>query len=115
MNANEYGYFVSFSIPEKELVFLIEEAERHQIPVYLNGLVHDDMQATVKAMLYLVNKYNINGVLIDPVRFSYYQISAVPALVKKCGHQFDVIYGDINLKQGLSMIEREGDCKNERK
>jgi len=36
---NELAYFVSFSIPEKQLVTLIREAEQHEIPVYIRGLM----------------------------------------------------------------------------
>lgn len=110
-NENETVYFVSFSIPEKQLVTLIQSAEKLNIPVYIRGLVNNDMRATTKAILYLAQKYNIQGVLIDPLRFDYYQINSVPALVKKCGDKFDVVFGNVNLEQSLNLIKSQGDCK----
>ena len=108
---NELAYFVSFSIPEKQLVTLIREAEQHEIPVYIRGLINTDMKRTAKAVLYLAQKYNVQGVLIDPLRFEHYGINAVPALVKKCGEKFDVIHGNVELKQALSLMASQGECK----
>ncbi|EQA15451.1 type-F conjugative transfer system pilin assembly protein TrbC [Glaesserella parasuis] len=110
-NENEVAYFVSFSIPEPQLVALIKEAENHNIPIYIRGLVKNDMRATTKAMLYLATKYDVKGLLVDPVRFDYYGIEAVPALVKKCGSQFDVVFGNVNLAEALALIKLKGDCK----
>lgn len=111
LSENELAYFVSFSIPEKQIVALIKSAEKRNIPVYLAGLVKNDMSATTKAILYLARKYDIKGVLIDPVRFNYYQINAVPALVKKCGTKFDVVFGNAEIDKLLELIQSEGDCQ----
>ena len=111
LNENEMAYFVSFSMPEPQLVSAIKSAEQLSIPVYLNGLVKNSMGATAKAMLYLAQKYNVQGVQVDPTRFTYYGIQSVPALVKKCGNKFDVIYGNVEIKHLLETIEREGECK----
>lgn len=111
LSEEEMAYFVSFSMPEPQLVSAVKSAEQLGIPVYLNGLVKNSMGTTAKAMLYLAQKYNVQGVLIDPTRFSHYGIQSVPALVKKCGKKFDVIYGNVEIKQLLETIEREGDCK----
>lgn len=111
MSNSELAYFVSFSIPEEQLVNLIKMAERNNIPVYINGLINDSMKKTAKAILYLVNKYSIKGVLVDPYRFEYYGIKSVPALVKKCNEKFDVLFGNLNIEQGLEIINKEGDCK----
>lgn len=111
LSENEMAYFVSFSIPESQLVLAIKSAEQLNIPVYLNGLINNSMDKTAKAMLYLAQKHNVQGVLVDPTRFSYYGIESVPALVKKCGNEFDVIYGNVEIKQLLETIEKEGNCK----
>lgn len=110
-NENEIGYFLSFSIPEKQLVTLIKGAENKNIPVYIRGLVRNDMRATTKAILYLATKYNIKGVLVDPLRFDYYGVDTVPALVKKCGDKFDIIFGNVDIGQALNELELKGDCK----
>lgn len=108
---NEWAYFVSFSIPEKQLVLLIKDAEQKGIPVYIRGLLHNDMKRTANAVLYLAQKYNVQGVLIDPIRFENYNIELVPALVKKCGEKFDVISGNIELNQAQTLINSKGECK----
>lgn len=111
LSENELGYFVSFSIPEKQLVALMKAAEKRNIPIYLNGLVNNTVEDTAKVMMYLTQKYELQGVLIDPVRFNYYGIKSVPALVKKCGANFDVVFGNLNLEQSLALIKSEGDCQ----
>lgn len=111
LSENEMAYFVSFSIPEPQLVLAIKSAEQLGIPIYLNGLIDNSMNKTAKAMLYLAQKHHVQGVLVDPTRFAHYGIQSVPALVKKCGNKFDVIYGNVEIKQLLETIEREGDCK----
>lgn len=111
LSENEMAYFVSFSIPEQQIVTLIKAAERRNIPIYLNGLVKNDMGATAKAILYLAQKYDIKGVLVDPVRFQHYGINAVPALVKKCGDKFDLVVGNVDIDYALELIRTEGDCK----
>lgn len=111
-NPDETVYFLSASIPEKTLASLIRAAESRGIPVYFNGLIDDSVDKTAKYILYLVQKYKINGIEIDPYRFEYYGIKAVPALVRRCGDNFDVIYGSGSLKESLNLIESEGDCKN---
>lgn len=111
LSDKELAYFVSFSIPEKQLVAVMKEAESYNVPIYLNGLINNDINATAKAMLYLARKYDVKGVLVDPTRFNYYQITAVPALAKKCGNKSDVIFGNTNIKQLLEIMKEEGDCK----
>ncbi|MEM7998823.1 type-F conjugative transfer system pilin assembly protein TrbC [Morganella morganii] len=115
MESNQYetAYFLSASIPEKTLASLIRSAESRGIPVYFNGLIDDSVDKTAKYILYLVRKYKINGIEIDPNRFEYYGIKAVPALVKRCGERFDIIYGSVAIKESLELIESEGECANE--
>lgn len=108
---NETVYFLSFSIPETQLVAVMKEAERNQLPIYIRGLIKNDMKTTANAIKYLVQKHGIKGVNIDPMRFDYYGIEAVPALVKKCGNKFDVVYGNGSINHALDLIEQEGECK----
>lgn len=108
---DEMAYFVSFSIPEKQLVVLMQAAERNNLPLYIRGLVNDDMKLTAKAIQYLAAKYGIQGINIDPIRFDYYGIQAVPALVKRCGSKFDVVYGNGTITHALELIEQQGECK----
>ena len=69
------------------------------------------MEQTAKYMMYMVSTYKVRGVQIDPVRFDRYGVKQVPALVKKCGDRFDIVYGNVALNQALSMIETRGDCR----
>lgn len=109
---NEADYFLSASVPEKEMAILMKAAESRDVPVYFRGLVGDSMEQTAKYMMYMVSNYKVRGVQIDPVRFDRYGVKQVPALVKKCGDRFDIVYGNVALNQALSMIERRGDCRS---
>lgn len=109
---NETAYFLSASVPEKELAILMKAAEARDIPVYFRGLVGDNMEQTAKYMMYMVTTYKVRGVQIDPVRFDRYSVKQVPALVKKCGDHFDIIYGNVALNQSLDMINQRGDCRS---
>ena len=109
---NEMAYFLSASVPEKEMAILMKAAEARNIPVYFRGLVGDSMEQTAKYMMYMVTTYKVRGVQIDPVRFDRYSVKQVPALVKKCGDHFDIVYGNVALNQALDMISQRGDCRN---
>jgi len=112
---NETAYFLSASVPEKEMAILMKAAEARNIPVYFRGLVGDSMEQTAKYMMYMmymVTTYKVRGVQIDPVRFDRYSVKQVPALVKKCGDHFDIVYGNVALNQALDMISQRGDCRN---
>ncbi|MEC4256299.1 type-F conjugative transfer system pilin assembly protein TrbC [Escherichia coli] len=108
---NETAYFLSSSLPDKELALLMKAAEEKNIPVYFRGLINDNMDQTAKYMLNLITTYRVRGVQIDPVRFGRYGVKQVPALVKKCGDHFDIVYGNVALNQALDMIETRGDCR----
>ena len=107
---NETAYFLSSSLPDKELAILMKAAEAKNIPVYFRGLINDNMDQTAKYMLNLIINYKVRGVQIDPVRFERYGVKQVPALVKKCGDRFDIVYGNVALSQALDMINQRGEC-----
>ncbi|WP_334472919.1 type-F conjugative transfer system pilin assembly protein TrbC [Arsenophonus sp. PmNCSU2021_1] len=109
----ETAYFLSSSIPEKTLVPLLKSAQIKQIPVYFNGLIDNSMEKTARYLLNLIQKYQVAGIQIDPLRFDYYGITQVPALVKRCGNTFDVVYGSLALDEGLTQITRHGACRVE--
>ncbi|WON75531.1 type-F conjugative transfer system pilin assembly protein TrbC [Serratia sp. UGAL515B_01] len=108
---NEIAYFLSTSIPEKQLAIFIKSAEEKNIPVYFRGLIGDDMRKTARYIQYMIGKYHISGIQIDPVRYEQFSVEKVPALVKRCGTHFDIIYGNVSIKQSLEMIEKKGDCR----
>jgi len=107
---NEMAYFLSSSIPEKELAILMKGAEARQIPVYFRGLVNDNMEQTAQYMMHLVTTYHVKGVQVDPVRFEKYGVKQVPALVRKCGSQSDILYGNLSFNDALKIMDTQGDC-----
>ncbi|MCZ0104353.1 type-F conjugative transfer system pilin assembly protein TrbC, partial [Raoultella ornithinolytica] len=103
-------YFVSFSIPEEGLKRMLHETRQYSIPTTLRGLVNNDMKATTAAVMHLVNDGLTDGVQIDPTLYTQYNIRSVPALVVRCQAGFDVVHGNIRLKQALEKVAEKGDC-----
>ena len=103
-------YFISFSIPDEGLKRMLHETHRYGIPAMLRGLVNNDMKATTDAVMGLVKAGITEGVQIDPTLYSRYGIRSVPALVVRCKAGFDVIQGNIRLKQALEKVVEKGDC-----
>ncbi|SPP32639.1 hypothetical protein ARAF_3006 [Arsenophonus endosymbiont of Aleurodicus floccissimus] len=85
--------FLSSSIPEKTLLPLLKSAQVKGIPVYFNDLIDNSMEKTARYLLNLMQKYQVAGIQIDPLRFDNYGITQIPALVKRCGKDFDILYG----------------------
>jgi conjugal transfer pilus assembly protein TrbC len=105
-------YFVSFSVPETGLKRMLREARVYHIPALLRGLVDNSMPVTVQAVRTLVEGGATDGVQIDPPSFARYGITAVPALVVRCEHGFDVVRGNLQLKQALEKVRDGGDCRD---
>ena len=118
--------FVSFSMPESLLLSLSDQAAQFNIPVVIKGLVNNDFKQTVATFSRLSHEakkqhLNFKGVSIDPVWFTQFNITAVPALVVSyrpascdtasiCVNQpFDVVYGNAQLKKGLEIIAERGE------
>ena len=118
--------FVSFSMPQSLLLSLADQAAQFDIPVVIKGLVNNDFKQTVATFSRLSHEaqkqhLNFKGVSIDPVWFSQFNITAVPALVVSerparclassiCANQpFDVVYGNAQLKKGLEIIADRGE------
>ncbi|MDD9665877.1 type-F conjugative transfer system pilin assembly protein TrbC [Klebsiella pasteurii] len=103
-------YFVSFSIPEEGLKRMLHETRQYGIPATLRGLVNNDMKTTTDAVLQLVKDGVTDGIQIDPTLYSHYNIRSVPALVVRCQTGYDVVRGNIRLKQALKKVAETGDC-----
>lgn len=103
-------YFVSFSIPEEGLKRMLHEIRQYGIPATLRGLINNDMKTTTDAVLQLVKDGVTDGVQIDPTLYAQYNIRSVPALVVRCQTGFDVVRGNIRLKQALEKVAETGDC-----
>lgn len=103
-------YFVSFSIPEEGLKRMLHENRQYGIPATLRGLINNDMKTTTDAVLHLVKDGVTDGIQIDPTLYSQYNIRSVPALVVRCQTGFDVVRGNIRVKQALEKVAETGDC-----
>ena len=106
-------YFVSFAIPETGLKRMLAEARRYDIPALLRGMVNNDMKATADAVTSLVKDGSIAGVAIDPTRYREFGITSVPALVVYCPAGYDVIRGNLRLKQAIEKVAEQGECRDE--
>ncbi len=61
-------------------------------------------------MLQLVKDGVTDGMQIDPTLYAQYNIRSVPALVVRCQAGYDVVRGNIRLKQALEKVAGTGDC-----
>lgn len=104
-------YFVSFSIPEEGLKRMLGETRLYGIPATLRGMLNNDLKTTADAVLSLVRDGATDGVQIDPTLFTKYGIRSVPALVVFCSQGYDVIRGNLRVKQALEKIAAAGDCR----
>lgn len=104
-------YFVSFSIPEEGLKRMLGETRRYGIPATLRGMLNNDLKATADAVLSLVKYGATDGVQIDPTLFSEYHVRSVPALVVFCDRGYDIIRGNLRVKQALEKVATAGDCR----
>lgn len=100
--------FVSFSMPDLSLKQIITDAARYHIPVVIRGLIDNSFKKTVARIFELIKENNKGGVSINPIWFKRYSINTVPACVVKSGDNFDVIYGNIKIKNMLEIIASNG-------
>lgn len=106
--------FISFSMPEKLLIDIYQEAEELAIPVVLNGLVDDDFKKTMKKMYEIGKKFPHLAIQIDPVSFKKYGITQVPALAVIGVDDAKVVYGNITISDALKEVKKDsGEHSNE--
>ncbi len=109
LSASTISVFVSFSMPETLLKETLTESSQLQIPIYLNGLYHDSMPETAFKLMALSQQIPNLNLQIDPTLFERFGIHQVPALVVGNGNNFDVIYGNLSIKEGLMRIAGRGE------
>lgn len=93
--------FVSFSMPEVLLKQTLAEASSYQIPVLLNGLIDNSMAKTAEKLMVLTETMPDLTLQIDPTAFERFGIHQVPALVVAEGRRFDVLTGNLQIREGL--------------
>lgn len=101
--------FISFSMPEPLLEQVLMESARLHIPAVLNGLMDNSMPKTIQRIEALSNAVPNLTLQIDPTAFERFGIQQVPALVVDNGRDFDVLYGNLSLSEGLMRMAGQGD------
>lgn len=102
-------YFVSWSIPEEELKPLLREAFHVGATVVFRGLLHNNMQETVgrtKAIAIALDR-EAPHIVIDPVIYQQFGVTAVPALALARDRQALIVEGAVPLKHLLTILSRE--------
>ncbi|MEX7793734.1 type-F conjugative transfer system pilin assembly protein TrbC [Klebsiella pneumoniae] len=107
--AEETLYFVSFSIPEEGLKRMLHETRQYGIPATLRGLINNDMRTTTDAVLQLVKDGVTDGVdrpdTVHAVRHPECAVSGGTV-----SGRYDVVRGNIHVKQALEKVAQTGDC-----
>lgn len=101
--------FVSFSMPELLLEQLAHESVELRVPLILNGLHKGSMRETLEKIFKLTQKEKGVSFQIDPTAYSKYGITRVPALVIDDGINFDVVRGNIRIKEMIAIIKEYGE------
>lgn len=117
--------FISFSMPDALILQMSQQAAAFHASVVIRGLVKNSFPKTLQRILSLKLQAKkahsaFAGVGIDPVWFSQFNITAVPALVvthrpahcvseHQCPDQpYDVIYGNQAIADSLHEMARSG-------
>jgi len=111
---------VSFSIPQKTLELLVEQAARAKATLVLRGFVKGSLQDTVLRVQRLIGEREV-GFQIDPQAFDRFAIARTPSFVlvregaqsKPCSSgqcfasdAFVSTAGDVSLDYALEYIQR---------
>lgn len=112
--------FVSFSIPEKTLDRLVDQAARAGATLVLRGFVDDSLQKTVARVQRVIGARKV-GFQIDPQSFDRFSVTATPSFVLikdgavpapcAAGTCFDsssyaLTAGDVTVDYALRFIQR---------
>lgn len=113
--------FVSFGMPAESLKLWSRQAAKVKGKLLIRGFFENSLERTTAKTLELFGEQGGAEVLIDPEAFSQFNIQAVPAVVvsekRDCLTEdcpipvFDVVYGDISLKEALRLITVKGSLK----
>lgn len=101
--------FVSFSLPKASLSAYMQQGKAYGIPLLLQGLLGNSLQATSAAIRNLGK--SPYGMQINPQAFLDYHIHAVPALLvfnPDNPQDYDVVYGNAPLADLLEEVVKKG-------
>lgn len=123
--SGELYIFVSFSLGEKALENLAQEAKRYGATLVLRGFKDGSHLKTVKSLEKIIRKSG-QGFIIDPELYTLFAIQAVPAYVLAKPFQLqseermqtpihDRLQGYVSLQYALESFAKKGDLKDEAK
>lgn len=112
--SDDFFIFVSFSLHERNLRQIIEDARRYGAFVVIRGLKNNSMRETVQYLLRSVMSTG-QGVLVDPTLFQKFGIRHVPSFVLYDGSRYDMLSGNVTVDFALRKFAERGDLKVEAK
>jgi len=109
-------YFWSFSVPKSSIQEILTQGEKIGVVAVLRGLPERPMKESLRQLQETIGDRKTN-VQIDPILFSLYRVSTVPAYVyaegidTDCEHcrpptRFWMVLGDVPLETALERIAR---------
>ena len=115
--------FVSFSMGEKALLNLAEEAKRYGAILVLRGFLKGSYRKTVYALQKTINKTQ-QGFIVDPELYTLFSIQAVPTFIISKPFQLnasertqtplhDRLQGHVSVHYALETFSKDGDMKKE--
>ncbi len=121
----ELTLFVSFSLGEKALLNIAQDAKKWNATLVLRGFKEGSYIKTAKALQKIIQKTG-QGFIIDPELFTLFAIQVVPTFVLSKPFQLnasermqtplhDRIQGHVSAQYALETFAKEGDLKDEAK
>lgn len=115
--------FVSFSLGEKALLNLAQEAKAYGATLVLRGFVEGSHAKTVQTLQKIILKTS-QGFIIDPELFSLFNVKTVPTYILTKPFQpnafernqtpmYDRIQGHVSVYYALERFAKEGDLQEE--
>ncbi len=123
ITSDELYIFVSFSMGEKALLNLANEAKPYGATLVLRGFVDGSYAKTVQALQNIIVKTG-QGFIIDPELFSLFAVTAVPTYVLAKPFQLhaqtrtqsplhDRLQGHVSVSYVLETFAQSGDLRDE--
>jgi len=115
--------FVSYSLGEKALLNLAQEAKQFDATLVLRGFIDGSYTKTAKAFQKIIQKTG-QGVIIDPELFTLFAVRAVPTFILTNPFQLhameriqtplhDRMQGHVSAHYALETFSKDGDLKFE--
>lgn len=117
--------FVSFSLGEKALLNLAQDAKKWGSTLVLKGFKDGSYKKTALALQKIIQQAD-QGFIIDPELFNLFAITAVPTIIlakpfpllsteRVQAPLYDRLQGHVSLRYALETFAKEGDLKEEAK